>query len=202
MFIARCLVAVCLLGPASAHALDIPNCTIKVLVSGPAGGTPDLIARLGAEKLAAALNRSVVIENQSGGAAAIMSINAVKAAKPDGCTLLAANASIFSISPSLYTKPQYDPADFTPVTVTAASPNVLIVNPKVPAKNFAEFIRLAKVEQDKLNFGSGGLGTPMHLYGAMLAQQFAFKLNHVPYRGSAPVVSDLIAGQVHFTFEQ
>jgi len=194
--------ALMMLVPSAASALDIPTCTIRIVVSGPAGGTPDLIARLGAAKLASGLGRTVVVENQSGGAAAVMSINTVKNSQPNGCTLLAANASIFSISPSLYSKPLFDPADFLPISVNAVSPNVLIVNPKVPAKNVAELIAVVKSEPDKMNFGSGGLGTPMHLYGAMLASRFGFKLNHVPYRGSAPVVTDLISNQVQFTFEQ
>lgn len=201
--IRHALVAAFLIGaPSGAYALDIPTCTIRIIVSGPAGGTPDLIARLGAAKLASGLGRTVVVENQSGGAAAVTSINTVKNAQPNGCTLMAANASIFSISPTLYSKPLFDPADFLPISVNAISPNVLIVNPKLPVKNLAELIALVKSEPDKINFGSGGLGTPMHLYGAMLASRFGFKLNHVPYRGSAQVVADLISNQVQFTFEQ
>ena len=205
MFFSRTRALACafiFLAPPGAGAVEIPNCTIRIVVSGPAAGTPDLIARLGADKLGAALGRNVVVENQSGGAAAIMSINVVKNAKPDGCTLLAANASIFSISPTLYSKPLYDPADFQPISVNAVSPNVLIVNSKVPAKNLAELVALVKAQPEKMNFGFGGVGTPMHLSGAMLAARFDLRMNRVPYRGSAPVIADLVGNQVQFTFEQ
>ena len=189
--------------PAVAHGQEMPNCSVKIVVSGPAGGTPDLIARLGAEKLSAGLGRPVIVENRPGGLAAITSVEAVKAAEPNGCTLMAANASLFSISPTLYKKPPFDAAnDFVPVSVVATSPNVLVINEKVPAKNWTEFLALLKGNPGKYLLGSGGVGTPMHLYGSMLNTKFDLNLTHVPYRGSAPVVIGLLAEQVHFVFEQ
>lgn len=186
-----------------ARSVEAPDCTIRIIVSGPAGGTPDLIARLGAEKLKAAINRNTIIENRAGGRAAISSITSVRSSAPDGCTLLAANASIFSIGPHLYKTAPYDPiADFAPIAVLATSPNVLIVNDNVPAKSLAELIALIKSEPGKYNFGSGGIGTPMHIYGAILSTRFDVTFSHVPYRGSAAAVTDLLGGQVQFVFEQ
>lgn len=185
-----------------ANAVEAPNCTIKVVVTGPAGGTPDLIARVGAEKLRVGIDRNVVVENRVGGLGAAPSIVEVRNAAADGCTLLAANASIFSIAPSLYKTPPYDPKDFVPISLLAISPNVLLVNASVPTKTLDEFVALVRVDSGKLNFGSGGVGTPMHLYGALLQTKFGLVFPHVPYRGSAPVMTDLISNQVQFVFEQ
>jgi len=188
--------------PHPASAVEAPNCTIKVVVTGPAGGTPDLIARIGAEKLRVGIDRNVVVENKVGGLGAAPSIVEVRNAAADGCTLLAANASIFSIAPSLYKTPPYDPKDFAPVSLLAISPNVLVINASVPAKTLDEFVTLLRKDSGKLNFGSGGVGTPMHLYGALLQTKFGLVFPHVPYRGSAPVMTDLISNQVQFVFEQ
>ena len=186
-----------------AFAQDAPDCTIKIIVSGPAGGTPDLIARLGADKLKTTLNRTALVENRPGGRAAVSSITAVRSSPADGCTLLAANASIFSIGPHLFKTAPYDPIkDFSPIAVLATSPNVLVVNPAVPAKTLKEFVALLKSQPNKYNFGSGGVGTPMHIYGALISSRFDVTFAHVPYRGSAPVVTDLLSGQVQFVFEQ
>lgn len=162
-----------------------------------------MIARLGADKLKSALNRNTIVENRAGGRAAVSSITAVRSSAPDGCTLLAANASIFSIGPHLYKTAPYDPVnDFSPIAVLATSPNVLVVNPAVPAKSLKELVALLKSQPDKYNFGSGGVGTPMHIYGAIISSRFDVQLTHVPYRGSAPVIADLLSGQVQFVFEQ
>jgi tripartite-type tricarboxylate transporter receptor subunit TctC len=186
-----------------ASAQDIPNCSVKIVVSGPAGGTPDLIARLGAEKISAGIRRPVVVENRAGGLGAITSIEAVKASEPNGCTLFAANASLFSIMPTLYKKPPFDSAnDFIPVSVVAKSPNVLVVNAKFPATNWQEMIALIKANPGKYFLGSGGIGTPMHLYGELLKAQFRLEYTHVPYRGSAAAILGLLADQVQFVFEQ
>ena len=188
---------------ANAHGQEPPGCTVKIVVSGPPGGTPDLIARLGAEKLSAGLGRPVVVENKAGGLAAVTSIEAVKSAEANGCTLLAANASLFSIMPTLYKKPPFDTAnDFVPVSLLATSPNVLVVNAKVPAQNWQEFIALLKSQPGKYLLGSGGVGTPMHLYGEMLKTQFKLEFTHVPFRGSAPAIVGLLSDQIQFVFEQ
>jgi tripartite-type tricarboxylate transporter receptor subunit TctC len=196
------LILAVLASPIPANAVEAPNCTIKVVVTGPAGGTPDLIARVGAEKLRVGIDRNVVVENKVGGLGAAPSIVEVRNAAADGCTLLAANASIFSIAPSLYKTPPYDPKDFVPISLLAISPNVLLVNASVPAKTLDEFVALVRKDSGKLNFGSGGVGTPMHLYGALLQTKFGLVFPHVPYRGSAPVMTDLISNQVQFVFEQ
>jgi tripartite-type tricarboxylate transporter receptor subunit TctC len=185
------------------NAQELPNCSVKIVVSGPAGGTPDLIARLGAEKISAGIGRPVVVENRAGGLAAITSIEAVKSSEPNGCTLFAANASLFSIMPTLYKKPPFDVAnDFIPVSVVAKSPNVLVTNTKFPAMNWQEMIALLKANPGKYLLGSGGIGTPMHLYGELLKAQFGLDYTHVPYRGSAAAILGLLADQVQFVFEQ
>lgn len=195
------VLTVAMLGNAGAQ--DIPNCAVKFIVSGPPGGGPDMIARLGAEKLSAGIGRPVVIENRPGGAAAVTSIEAVKASEPNGCTLFAANASLFSIMPTLYRKPPFEfDRDFTPVSVVAASPNVLVTNVKFPAKNWKEMIAVIKANPGKYFIGSGGVGTPMHLYGELLKTQFGLDFTHVPFRGSAAAILGLLADQVQFVFEQ
>ena len=195
------MIAVAMAG--GANAQDIPNCSVKIVVSGPPGGTPDLIARLGAEKISAGIGRPVVVENRAGGLGAITSIEAVKASEPNGCTLFAANASLFSIMPTLYKKPPFDAAnDFIPVSVVAKSPNVLVVNAKFPATNWQEMIALIRANPGKYFLGSGGIGTPMHLYGELLKAQFRLEYTHVPYRGSAAAILGLLADQVQFVFEQ
>lgn len=186
-----------------APAQEMPNCNVKIVVSGPAGGTPDLIARLGADKLSAGLGKPVIVENRAGGLAAITSVEYVKAAEPNGCTLMAANASLFSILPTLYKNPPFDAAnDFVPVSVVARSPNALVIDSNIPAKDWKEFLALLKANPGKYLMGSGGIGTPMHLYGAMLQAKFGLDVTHVPYRGSAATIIGLLGGQVHFTFEQ
>jgi tripartite-type tricarboxylate transporter receptor subunit TctC len=185
------------------QAQDPSNCTVRIVVSGPAGGTPDLIARVGAEKLSAGLGRPVVVENRAGGAAAITTVQAVKAAEPNGCTLMAANASLFSISPHAYKRPQFDAAaDFVPVSVLATSPNVLVVNAATSAKTLNELVALLQAQPDKYSFGSGGLGTPMHLYGELIKTHAKVSFTHVPYRGSAAVTIGLLGKEVQFMFEQ
>jgi tripartite-type tricarboxylate transporter receptor subunit TctC len=195
------VIVVAMVGATSAQ--ELPNCTVKIIVSGPPGGTPDLIARLGAEKISAGIGRPVVVENRAGGLGAITSIEAVKASEPNGCTLFAANASLFSIMPTIYKKPPFDAAnDFIPVSVVAKSPNVLVTNSQFPAKNWTEMIALLKANPGKYFLGSGGIGTPMHLYGQMLKAQFGLEFTHVPYRGSAAAILGLLADQVQFVFEQ
>lgn len=202
----RTLVVVTALGIAAAapaHTQEMPNCSVKIVVSGPAGGTPDLIARLGADKLSAGLDKPVIVENRAGGLGAITSVEYVKASEPNGCTLMAANASLFSILPTLYKKPPFDAAkDFVPVSVVARSPNALVIDSKLPATNWKEFLALLKANPGKYLMGSGGVGTPMHLYGSMLKATFDLDITHVPYRGSAATIIGLLGGQVHFTFEQ
>jgi tripartite-type tricarboxylate transporter receptor subunit TctC len=195
--------AAILLGSGMAASADDASCTVRIIVSGPAGGTPDIIARLAADQLSAGLGRPVIIENRPGGRASITSVQAVKAAEPSGCTLLAANASLFSIGPWAYKKAPFDPAnDFTPVIVTATSPNVLVVNSQVPARTLAELAALIKANPNKYNYGSGGVGTPMHLYGTLLKGHAGGEATHIPFRGSAASVIGLMANEIQYLFEQ
>jgi tripartite-type tricarboxylate transporter receptor subunit TctC len=191
------------LAPAALQAQELPKCSIRIVVSGAAGGTPDLIARTEADMFAAALGTSAVVENKVGGLGAITSVNAVKASEPNGCTMLAANASLFSIMPTLYKKPPFDPLnDFVPVSILATSANLLVVNADVPAKTLNELIALLKANPDKYVFGSGGIGTPMHLYAELVRAQTGQKITHVPYKGSPPAIMDVVAGRAQFIFDQ
>lgn len=200
--IAAAMTAICMTS-ISARAQELPNCSMRILVSGPAGGTPDLIARVGAEKLSAELGRPVVVENRAGGLAAISTVQAVKAADPNGCTLMAANASLFSITPHLYKQPPFDGgADFVPVSVLATSPNVLVMNALIPGKTLDDLATALRSTTDKQSYGSGGVGTPMHLYGELIKSHTKLNLTHVPYRGSAPAIIGLLAGEIPFVFEQ
>ena len=189
-------------GVAPARSQDVPG-PIRIIVTGPAGGTPDIIARTTGDRMSAVLGVPVVIENRTGGLGATSIAQQTASAEPDGRTLLQVNTSLFSIGPAIYRKAPFDVhTDFVPISVMATSPNVLVVNANVSATDAKELVTLLRQNPDKLNFGSGGIGTPMHLYGEVLKNQFSLKFTHVPYRGSAPAIVDLLSGQVHILVDQ
>ena len=171
---------------------------IKLVVGFPPGGPTDIIARLLAERLREALGRPVLVENRAG-AGGNIAAEAVAKAAPDGYTLLYASLSI-AISPGLYDKLAFDvKRDFVPVAETVSIPMVLLVNPKVPASNVAEFVRHAKANPGKLNYASSGNGTITHLAAALFSLRNGIQTQHVPYKGTAPALTDLVAGNVEFT---
>ncbi|MDB5592533.1 tripartite tricarboxylate transporter substrate binding protein [Enterovirga sp.] len=187
-----------------AHAQDeaaaYPNRAIKIVVPFAAGGTTDVLARLIGQKMTAEWGQPVVIENR-GGAGATLGADAVAKSTPDGYTLLM-GATHHSIAQSAYAKlPYHIGRDFAPVTVVALVPNMVVVNAKVPAKTIEEFIALAKSKPGELNYGTAGAGTAHHLIGEMFKLKTGTNLVHVPYRGSAPAVTDLMAGQVQVMFD-
>jgi len=194
-FAAIALLASCI---AAAAQAPYPSAPVRIIVPFAAGGASDLVARTVAERLQALWGQGVVIENIGGGGSNI-GVAALARAKPDGYTLGLINASSHGMNKWLYKeKLAYDPLrDFAPVSQLAITPNVLVVNPeKVPAKTVPEFIALLKQKPNALNFGSSGVGTSLHVGMELFQQTTGTKLTHVPYRGSGPMMVDLLSGQL------
>lgn len=183
-----------------AHAQNYPSRPIRLVVPFPAGGPTDLLARIVATRLGEKLGQPVVIDNKPG-ASGMVGAEAVAKAAPDGYTLLA-NASIHVINPSLYAKPRYDAiADFAPVSNLADVPLVLALHPKVPARSVKELVALAKTANPPLAFASAGNATSQHLSGEAFKIAAGIDMLHVPYKGSAPALTDLVGGQVQLMFD-
>jgi tripartite-type tricarboxylate transporter receptor subunit TctC len=172
---------------------------IKILVGAPAGGTTDTMARAISVEMGRLLNRTVVVENKPG-AGGNIAADAVAKAPADGNTLLMAFTS-HAINASLYPSLPFDPIkDFTPLTCVATSASVLVVHPSLPAKSLKEFIALAKSQPGRLNFAIGAIGSSLHLAGDAFKMQSGVFIVNVPYRGTAPAVTDVLAGQVEAMF--
>jgi tripartite-type tricarboxylate transporter receptor subunit TctC len=187
--------------PAPAQAPAYPTKPVRLVVPFPAGGTTDILARAVAQKLSEAWGQSVVVDNRPGAGGNIGSELVAKAA-PDGYTLLMGTVGTHAINPSLYAKMPYDHVkDFTPVILVAGVPNVLVVNPAVPAQTVAELIAYAKANPGKLNFASSGSGTSIHLSGELFKVLTGVQITHVPYKGSSPALTDLVGGQVQMMFD-
>jgi len=177
-----------------------PNRPVRIIVPFPAGGVADALPRIVGEKLTAKWGQPVVIENKVGAAGNIGMGEGARAA-PDGYTLVLAPTGNLTVNPTLFPNLPFDThRDFTPVTLLAESPNVLVVNPSVPAKNFHDFVEYAKANPGKLNFSSPGEGSGAHLAGELLNQEAGIKTVHIPYKGLAPAVNDLVGGQVQYMF--
>ncbi len=175
---------------------DFPNKPIRIVVPFPAGGATDAAARLVAMKMNEKWGQPVVIDNR-GGAGGNLGSDIVAKSAPDGYTLVMGVTGSHAINTSLYTRLPYDPqADFAAVSQVAVVPNVLVVHPSVPVNSLAELVALARREPGKLNYASLGNGTAAHLGMEMLKSAAGVEIVHVPYKGSAPAVSDLLAGQV------
>ena len=177
-----------------------PTKPIRIIVGFAAGGSTDVTARIIAQALSDRLGQPVLIENRAGAGGNIGAEAAAKA-DPDGYTLLMATSSTFAANPALYKSLPFDvQADFAPITVTAFIPNLLVINPSVPAKNLAEFVAYAKANPGKLNYGSAGNGTSQHISGALFNAQASIETMHVAYRGGALAVNDLLGGQIQVLF--
>jgi len=188
-----------LVGPASAQTY--PDRTITMVVPFAAGGSTDLVARILAQKLTEQMGQSVVVENRAG-AGGNIGAAAVAKSTPDGYTLLYGTISTHTLNPLMAKKSAYDPVkDFEPVALIGNIPNVLVVNPSVPAKTVQELIALAKANPDKYSYASSGVATPLHLSGEMFNAMAGTKMAHVPYRGAGPAMNDLVAGQVPVLFD-
>jgi tripartite-type tricarboxylate transporter receptor subunit TctC len=189
------------LGGAASAALAqaYPNKPIKLIVPFAPGGFTDVVARILGQKLSVSLGQPFVIENKAGAGSTIGTDFVAKAA-PDGYTLVMVSTT-HVISPAIYPKLPYDPIkSFTPVGKLVDSAYVLLVNPKVPANNVAEFIALAKASPDKIHYASSGNGSSQHLMGGMFAAMAGVKMKHVPYKGSGGAANDLVAGVVESSF--
>jgi len=172
-----------------------PTKALRLVVTFPAGGSSDASARIVAPKLAERLGQSVVVDNRPGAGGAI-GLDLVAKSAPDGYTLVLASAGGLTANPYLYPNLSYNPStDFAPITLFGTSPFVLIANPNLPAKNVKELIALAKKEVGKLSYASGGNGTAMHLSGELLKSMTQSYILHVPYRGSAPAMMSVMAGE-------
>jgi len=193
------LLLACLAPLASAQAY--PNHAIRLVVPFPAGGTTDILARAVAQKLTESLGQSVVVDNRPG-AGGNIGADVVAKSQPDGYTLLMGTVGTHAINPSVYAKMPYDHIkDFVPVVLVAGVPNVLVVNPSLPVNSVADLIKLAKAKPGTINFASSGNGTSIHLSGELFKTMAGVDMTHVPYKGSAPALTDLIAGQVQVMFD-
>ena len=196
-FLAAC--AITLLST-SLWAQSWPSKPIRMIIAFPPGGPTDLVSRVLAQKLSEQLGQQVFVDNKPGAGGNIAAELAAKAA-PDGYTVFY-NTSAIVIGPALYGKVNYDTLkDFAPVLLTASVPMVLVVNPQLPARSVKEFLDLAKARTGALNYSSSGTGTITHLASAMMSTQTGIQTQHIPYKGSAPGLVDLAAGQTQFMID-
>ena len=194
------LIASLMLVAGSLHAQDYPNKPILLVVPFAPGGSSDFLSRLIGAKLTEAWKQQVVVESRPGGAGNI-AMDAVQRAKPDGYTLILGHVGTLAVNPAMFAKLPYDPIKgFVPVGMIATVPTLLVVNPSVPAKNFKEFLALAKAKPGTIYYGSAGNGSSGHLAMEYLKQAANIDLTHVPYKGTGPMVTDLLGGQTQATF--
>ena len=187
-------------GTAGAQPADYPSKPVTLVVPQNAGGTNDIVGRVVGQKLAEALGGTVVVENRVGAGGNIGTAYAAKAPK-DGYTLLMTISSSQAINPALYKSPGFDPVkDFVPIALVGSVPNVLVVNPAFPAKSLDEFLKVVKAKPGQYQYASAGNGTLNHLLGEMLNQSAGLELQHIPYKGVAPAMTDVIGGQVPMAF--
>jgi tripartite-type tricarboxylate transporter receptor subunit TctC len=186
--------------PAGAQS-DYPNRPITLIVPFPAGGQSDLIARLVTSKMVLKLGQQIVVENR-GGAGGNIAAGAAARAEPDGYTLFLGFVGTHGMNPAVYKKLPYDPVkDFAPISLLNITPLVLEVHPDFPAKTVQELIDLAKANPGKYSYASSGNGTPIHLSGELFKSMAGIDLVHVPYKGAAPALVDVIGGHVPMTFD-
>ncbi|OYT87662.1 MAG: LacI family transcriptional regulator [Burkholderiales bacterium PBB6] len=196
------LMSVCVGTSAAAQvpADTYPTHAITLVVPFAAGGTTDIISRILAESLGKRLGQPVIVENR-GGAGGNLGAGQVAGAKPDGYTLLMGYNGTNAINPSLYKQLAWDPVrSFEPVSLVARVNNVVVVNPNVPVRTLGELVSYARANPGKLNYGSAGAGSIFHLAAVMLEQQSGTVMTHVPYKGAAPAVTDLLGGQIELMF--
>jgi len=201
--LAATLLGAAALLPLASQAADpkkYPERAVRVVVGFSAGGTTDVVARIMAKELTAELGQSFVVDNKPG-AGSNIATEQVARAENDGYTLLFV-AVTSAINQTLYPKVRFDlEKDFAPVALGAKVPNVLVVNPSVPANNVQELIAFAKANPDKVSYASSGSGTSIHMAGELFKLRTGLKTQHIPYKGSSPALTDLMAGQVQFMFD-
>jgi tripartite-type tricarboxylate transporter receptor subunit TctC len=192
--------ATVLLAAGAATAQTYPAKPVRLVVPFPPGGGVDTVGRIVGQRLAEGLGQPVVVDNRAG-AAGVIGTDAVAKSAPDGYTLLVCSPGNTSIAPSLYPKLPYAPErDLAGISILVRIANILVVHPSVPARNVKELVALAKARPGKLNYASGGTGTSLHLSGEMLRQLAGIDIIHVPYKGTAPALADLLGGHVDFFF--
>jgi tripartite-type tricarboxylate transporter receptor subunit TctC len=184
----------------SVAAQSYPSSTVKIIVPNPAGGTADALPRIIADGLSDTWKQPVVVENRPG-AAGNVGAQSFSRAPADGYTLLASPPTTLAINQSLYKNLNYDPTKFKPITIIGSSPNVLIVSPKLGVSTVKELIEKAKAEPGAIAYGSQGVGATSHLTTALFETMAGVKFNHVPYRGTAPAMNDLLGGHILFMFD-
>jgi tripartite-type tricarboxylate transporter receptor subunit TctC len=190
--------AVCTAMPTSAQ--NYPAKRIRIVTPYAPGGTADIMARLVSQRLTEVWGQPVVVENRPG-ASGMIGAGLVAKAPPDGYTLLAAYVTEIAIVPGLYPNASYDPVkDFDPISVTALTPMILVVNPSLPAATVKDLVKLAKAQPGKIAYASAGAGSPAHLAGELLQRTAGIKMTHVPYKGGGPALIDTIAGQTAMFF--
>ncbi|TWG88814.1 tripartite-type tricarboxylate transporter receptor subunit TctC [Cupriavidus gilardii J11] len=193
--------AVALASPWRAYASDYPSKPIRMVVPFPAGGPTDIVARPFAQALGEGLKQSVVVDNR-GGAGGSIGAGMVATAPPDGYTLLMGTVGTSAINASLYKNLSYHPVkDFTPITTVATAPVAIVVHPGAGIASLSDLVAKAKALPNGINFGSAGNGTPGHLAGAMFCASAHIQLMHVPYKGSAPAITELLGGQIPLMFD-
>jgi tripartite-type tricarboxylate transporter receptor subunit TctC len=197
------LAALALVRPAAGQGPGqaFPQAPIRLIVPFAPGGTTDLVARLVAQGLQERLGQPVIVENRAGAGATVGSA-AVAAAAPDGYTLVLSNIASHAISPHLYRTVRYDPVeDFTHIALITTNPSVMVANPRFEARTVADYVTLARRDPGKLDFATSGAGSSNHLLGVRLALAAGIQINHVPYRGAGPAMTDVIAGVVPVMFD-
>jgi tripartite-type tricarboxylate transporter receptor subunit TctC len=177
-------------------AQTYPARALKIIVPFPAGGASDVMARLLADRLSRALDETIIVENRPGGAGGSIGAKAVATADPDGYTLLLCPLEVLTQAPLVYKNTGYEPTSFAPIAPLMNSANAIVVHPSVPVRTLQELAAYAKANPGKMRFGSPGYGTSPHLVGELFRRITGADVIHVPYRGSAPAINDLLAAQV------
>jgi tripartite-type tricarboxylate transporter receptor subunit TctC len=193
------LLCVVLLASAPARGEDYPSRAITIVVSLAAGSGMDAVTRLYAEKLSEAFGKPVIVENKPG-AATTLAANQVARATPDGYTLVVLTSIALSINPTLFQHLNYDPQDFTPISLYVKSPFVLVIDPSLPPKTLSEFVEFARKANPSLNYASIGAGSVQHMSMEFAKKRLGFEATHVPYRSTPQSVTDLMGGQVAASF--
>jgi len=189
------------LSAGTAMAEGFPDRTITMVVPFAAGGSTDVVARIIAEKMSQDLGQQVIVQNVAGAGGNLGADNVARA-EPDGYTILMGTVATHALNPLILKSTPYDPQkDFSPVSLLVIVPNVLVVNPELPAKNVQELIALLKAEPDKWSYASSGNGTPLHLSGELFNAMAGTKMQHIPYKGAGPALTDLLGNQVSIMFD-
>ncbi|OWO92679.1 ABC transporter substrate-binding protein [Rhizobium esperanzae] len=185
----------------SAVAADFPNRAITMVVPFAAGGSTDVVARIVAQKMSEDLGQQVIVQNVAGAGGNLGAGNVARA-EPDGYTILMGTVATHALNPLILKSTPYDPEkDFAPVSLLVVVPNVLVVNPELPAKTVQELVALLKAEPDKYSYASSGNGTPLHLSGELFKSMAGVSMQHIPYKGAGPALNDVIGNQVPIMFD-